>query len=586
MKRLLLICVSLLAGLSGAQIVLGQDAPASAEQLRQEFETALKAKDKAAILALYNWDGVSDWVKAYQAEDIDDWLTREVKDVKLSPLPPGFPAGGQRQGNVRFHPSVKLTGQIEAEFTDGFEMGFHYGRKGDAYYLAGMVTEKIPVPETETNGFLAINVQTVDGKPLPRITVVSGAPRAVPWLYSGKLHFGDREFLADEQGRLNLPLTATNLFLVAANDQGFGWLPNSGLTNEAALVIQPWAQIEGIRKNRNYVMNNENLSWSLDGRSYAVPPVFILPGRSQTDARGHFTFKEIPPLKLTIDWQQKSSSWLYFCSLEAKPGETNYLELVTRGRTVFGKVIPGAGLAANFDMPPFSGTLGSVVKGREGLRWLRGFQVSSNGYFQANLVEPGDYKINGDVWQGGERIAMLDSVSVHVPDDTSDAADVPFDMGTVTLNPSVNLKPGDIAPDFTTATVDGRTLKLSDFRGKYVLLDFWATWCGPCVAETPNLKATDDAFGGDKRLAMVSLSLDPDRAAPKKFAQIHQIGWTQGFLGDWSNDKVTQKYGVFGIPSIFLIGPGGRIVATGLRGAKIKQAVAAALASAGTSRAN
>ena len=77
---------------------------------------------------------------------------------------------------------------------------------------------------------------------------------------------------------------------------------------------------------------------------------------------------------------------------------------------------------------------------------------------------------------------------------------------------------------------------------------------------------------------MISLSLDPDPAAPRKFARIHDIGWTQGFLGDWSDDKVTQKYGVFGIPSIFLIGPDGKILATDLRGAKIKEAVAKALA--------
>ena len=77
---------------------------------------------------------------------------------------------------------------------------------------------------------------------------------------------------------------------------------------------------------------------------------------------------------------------------------------------------------------------------------------------------------------------------------------------------------------------------------------------------------------------MISLSLDSNLAAPKKFARNQDIAWTQGFLGDWSKDKTAQIYGVYGIPALFLIGPDGKVLATDLRGSKIKEAVAAALA--------
>jgi hypothetical protein len=77
---------------------------------------------------------------------------------------------------------------------------------------------------------------------------------------------------------------------------------------------------------------------------------------------------------------------------------------------------------------------------------------------------------------------------------------------------------------------------------------------------------------------MISLSLDKEAKTPKKFAASHDIKWIQGFLGNWSSDKVTGAYGVYGIPAISLIGPDGKVIASNLRGTKIKDTVAAALA--------
>lgn len=112
-----------LASLVGWLPVQTQAAPTSEAQLLQTLETALKAKDKDAIMALYNWEEVPAWVKAGQGDDIDDWLTRELKIAKLSPLPPGFSSAGEH-GNVRFHLNVKPAGIVELGFTDAFGVGF------------------------------------------------------------------------------------------------------------------------------------------------------------------------------------------------------------------------------------------------------------------------------------------------------------------------------------------------------------------------------------------------------------------------------------------------------------------------------
>lgn len=573
--------MALIVGLSGSQPLRAKDAPASAPQLLQELETTLKAKDKAAIMALYNWEGVADWVKAAQSEDVDDWLTRELKSAKLSPLPANFSGVGE-DGNIRFHINVQPAGAIELEFTDGFGISFPYGKKSDAFYLAGAITEETPALPGDTNG-LIIWVETPDGKRLDHACVQSSKPGQISTLHFKRLYDGvDGDFLTDSQGQFRLPLTDTNLTLVLANANGFGCLQSSELANRAAIVVQPWGRIEGVFKNRNQIMTNAQLELAVDRDYYGVteiPPVRLAGKEITTDANGRFFFDAVPPLKLVINRHNNLTSFsTYLCSVSAKPGETNHLEINGRGRTVTGRVILGPSLDTNLDLSSCSAALTSVANEPGRAARNINFQVSNNGAFHADLVKPGDYKISGDVRDDRGMVALIDPVLVHVPDDTSDVADVPFNVGSVTLKAAINLKPGDTAPNFSVNDLDGKSLRLSDYRGKYVLLDFWATWCGPCVGETPHMKETFDAFGKDQRFAMMSLSLDQDPAAPRKFARIHDIAWTQGFLGDWSNDKVTATYGVYAIPAIFLIGPDGKVLATHLRGAGIKEAVATALA--------
>jgi thiol-disulfide isomerase/thioredoxin len=121
------------------------------------------------------------------------------------------------------------------------------------------------------------------------------------------------------------------------------------------------------------------------------------------------------------------------------------------------------------------------------------------------------------------------------------------------------------------------SLRLADFRGKYVLLDFWATWCAPFRAETPHLKEVYASFGVSPQFAMIGLSLDKAADAPRDDAKTNDTLWRQGFLGDWSQATLPARYGVEGIPSIFLIDPAGKIAATDLRGGDIKIALSSAL---------
>lgn len=132
---------------------------------------------------------------------------------------------------------------------------------------------------------------------------------------------------------------------------------------------------------------------------------------------------------------------------------------------------------------------------------------------------------------------------------------------------------GGIAPDIDLPAPDGKNIKLSSLRGKYVLLDFWASWCGPCLAEVPNVKAIYEKYK-DKGFEVYGVSLDDKKDAWEKAIDKHGLTWTHvSSLKGW-DCPVAKRYNVTGIPRMYLLDPEGRIVAMDLRGEELQQKVA------------
>lgn len=138
------------------------------------------------------------------------------------------------------------------------------------------------------------------------------------------------------------------------------------------------------------------------------------------------------------------------------------------------------------------------------------------------------------------------------------------------------LAPGKPAPDFQLPDPAGNVLSLSKFRGNWVLLDFWASWCKPCRAENPFLVALASRYG-KKGLKLLSVSLDGDRKAWMKAMVQDQMNWAHcSDLKGWQN-AAARSYGVQSIPASFLIDPEGLIVAKNLRGKFLEEKLAEVL---------
>jgi peroxiredoxin len=127
---------------------------------------------------------------------------------------------------------------------------------------------------------------------------------------------------------------------------------------------------------------------------------------------------------------------------------------------------------------------------------------------------------------------------------------------------------------FRVKDLQGKDLDLGQYAGKVVLVDFWATWCPPCVEELPNVVAAYREFR-DRGFEVVGISLDRDRAALDAFLASHATGWRQHHD---ASGEIAERYAVQSIPATFLIGRDGKIARTNLRGEALHKAVARLLA--------
>jgi len=140
------------------------------------------------------------------------------------------------------------------------------------------------------------------------------------------------------------------------------------------------------------------------------------------------------------------------------------------------------------------------------------------------------------------------------------------------------LAAGSPFPDFSEKDLEGKPLSVANYKGKIVMIDFWATWCGPCRAELPNVISVYEKYHS-KGFEIIGVSLDKqeDKAKLTSFLAENKMTWQQYFDGQFWDTKLAAKYGIDSIPATYLIDGDGKIIGSNFRGPALEEAVRKAL---------
>ncbi len=403
--------------------------------------------------------------------------------------------------------------------------------------------------------------------------------------------------VTDEQGRFRLNSDSTATGLIAIRHDGIAILGKDELAGNVTLNLRPWGRLVGTVREYGRPVTNQQVWVSAATSANPWTAEFRTEMRGDTDGSGHFSFDCVPTGDYSVqrfiyDAQGNGSSGPG-TRVRVSSGATTSVVIGGTGRRVIGRFTiknpyvsidwgrnrdwlsissvrptPPAGLKSADELTVWQ----NMPAIKQALDAYRSYpaRLAPDGSFTIEEMAPGSYSIRLQIYDPRDPSAFAHSrylaeyhATFEVPADGVSGEEKPLDIGSfdVTLKPQIEMG-RTLAPPFEATEMNGKKFALADFRGKYVVLDFWATWCGPCLAALPDLKKAQEKFGARPDFALVGLSLDNNIAEARDFLAKNDLPWTQGFLGSVLDGKTPTDYGVSGIPALFIINPDGKFVET------------------------
>ena len=432
----------------------------------------------------------------------------------------------------------------------------------------------------------------------------------------------------DAAGRFEFQPRLEPDMIFASTPKGFAEVRVTNFLASGKIILQAWGRVRGVvRVGRetdlpvSVRLQDQDFNYGLGGRTVAPLWLYL---KAEPDEDGDFVFARVPPgerkVYLQFKLNDRSNGGIatsHGLPVTVKPGETVQV-VFGGGRKIVGRVEAVTGnpedvdwrrdvhsltvvTKASTNMPSlnFTGATNSeqqqLMRAEYNRRMVDYWQspegravklaqrtyvplFETNGTFHIEGVEPGDYSFNLNVTNPERGDTYSENIGslyrpVTVPAAPPGKPDETFDLGTFQLPIRLPLRVGKRAPQFEVTTTADKVVKLSDFKGKYVLLDFWATWSGSRPVDAPAMKALHDAYEKDGRLVILGLNSDYQTNAFLAAVKAENPKWAQAYLGRVGEHPVATAYALQYQQQSVLVDPEGKIAAFGLRGPAIRNAV-------------